>query len=137
VRYHQEVRRKSTGLVFHDQVGYWIWNAETGEVIQTLTIPRGVTLLAGGTVRQENGISVFEVSARAGNPDFNIIETTFMHKKARTTAFTHRLEVEGDRMRYAETTLLNIYSKQNYEHTDENILRRVGPVIIGVGPDPT
>ena len=30
VRYHQEVRRKSTGLVFHDQVGYWIWNAETG-----------------------------------------------------------------------------------------------------------
>ena len=31
VRYHQEVRRKSTGLVFHDQVGYWTWDAATGK----------------------------------------------------------------------------------------------------------
>lgn len=124
VRYHQEARRKSTGLVFHDQVGYWIWNAETGEVIQTLTIPRGVTLLAGGTAIIENGKIILEVSAKAGKPDWNIIETNFMHKKARTLAFTHRLEVEGDRMSYTETTLLNIYDKRHYEHTDENVLVR-------------
>ena len=124
LRYHQQVRRKSTGLVFHDQVGYWIWNRETGQVIQTLTIPRGVTLLAGGTATVENGKTVFEVSAKAGNPDFNIIETNFMHMKARTLAFTHHLEVEGDRMSYSETTLLDIYGKQNYEHTDDNVLFR-------------
>lgn len=124
VRYHQQVRRKSTGLVFHDQVGYWLWNAETGRVIQTLTIPRGVTLLAGGTATNENGKTVLEVNAKAGNPEFNIIESTFMHKKARTLAFTHRLEVEGDRMSYAETTLLDIYGKRSYEHTDENVLKR-------------
>ena len=125
VRDHQEVRRRSTGLVFHDQVGYWLWNSETGEVIQTLTIPRGVTLLAGGKVSVDNDKTVFEVSAAAGNPDFNIIETTFMHKKARTKAFTHRLEVSGDRMSYNETTLLDIYDKRNYEHTDDNTLTRV------------
>ena len=124
VRYHQEVRRKSTGLVFHDQVGYWLWNSATGEVIQTMTIPRGVTLLAGGKVMVEKDGTVFEVSAQAGNPDWNIIETTFMHKKARTRAFTHRLEVRGNRMSYAETTLLDIYGKRDYEHTDENVLHR-------------
>ena len=125
VRYHQEVRRKSTGLVFHDQVGYWLWNPVSGEVIQTLTIPRGVTLLAGGKASVEDDKTVFEVSATAGNPDWDIIETTFMHKKARTKAFTHRLEVSGDRMSYSETTLLDIYGKRDYEHTDDNTLTRV------------
>lgn len=125
VRYHQEVRRKSTGLVFHDQVGYWLWNPVSGEVIQTLTIPRGVTLLAGGKASVEDDKTVFEVSATAGNPDWDIIETTFMHKKARTKAFTHRLEVSGDRMSYSETTLLDIYGKRDYQHTDDNTLTRV------------
>lgn len=125
VRYHQEVRRISTGLVFHDQVGYWLWNAKTGQVIQTLTIPRGVTLLAGGKVSVEGDRTVFEVESKAGNPDWNIIETTFMHKKARTKAFTHRLEVSGDQMSYSETTLLDIYGKRDYKHTDDNTLRRV------------
>ncbi len=126
VRYHQEVRRKSTGLVFHDQVGYWLYNAETGQVIQTLTIPRGVTLLAGGRATVETGKTVLDVSAKAGNPDWNIIETTFMHKKARTLAYSLRLQVEGDRLSYCETTLLDIYGKRNYEHTDENVLVRQG-----------
>jgi hypothetical protein len=124
VRYHQEVSRKSTGKVFHDQVGYWLWNSETGEIIQTLTIPRGVSLLAGGRASVQGGKTVFEVSAKAGNPDWNIIETAFMHQKARTLSFAHRLEVEGDRMSYSETTLLDIYGKRNYEHTDENVLFR-------------
>src|SRR5262252_2451916 len=48
LRYHQTVSRKSTKLPFHDQVGYWTWNAATGEVIQSLLIPRVVAVLAGG-----------------------------------------------------------------------------------------
>ena len=35
---------------YHDQVGYWLWEPATGQVIHTLTIPRGQTALAGGTV---------------------------------------------------------------------------------------
>jgi len=124
VRYHQEVRRKSTDKVFHDQVGYWLWNSVTGEVIQTLTIPRAVTLLAGGRATTDGGITVFEVHARAGDKDRNIIESPFMQKKARTLEFSHSLKVSGDHMSYSETTILDIYGKRNYEHTDENTLRR-------------
>lgn len=68
---------------------------------------------------------MFEVSAEAGNPDWNIIETTFMHKKARTLAYTHRLEVDENRLSYMETTTLDIYRKRGYEYTDENVLHRV------------
>jgi hypothetical protein len=48
LRYHQSVRRKSTGLVFHDQTGYWMWEVATGTVIESLLIPRAVGVLAGG-----------------------------------------------------------------------------------------
>ena len=47
-----------------------------------------------------------------------------MQSKARTVAFRHRVEVEADRMSYRETTVLDIYGKQAYEHTDANTLQR-------------
>lgn len=47
-RYQQIVRRKSTDKVFHDQTGYWMWDADAGAVMQSLTIPRAVCVLAGG-----------------------------------------------------------------------------------------
>ncbi|HEX9795083.1 MAG TPA: heme-binding beta-barrel domain-containing protein [Planctomycetota bacterium] len=48
VRYHQVVSRKSNGEVFHDQIGYWMWDARSGVIAQSLTIPRAVCVLAGG-----------------------------------------------------------------------------------------
>ena len=42
LRYHQVVRRNSNNKVFHNETGYWIWDAERNLVMQTLTIPRGV-----------------------------------------------------------------------------------------------
>jgi hypothetical protein len=54
VRYHQEVSRKSTGELFHDQVGYWLYEPATRLIVQTLTIPRAVTLLACGSASMED-----------------------------------------------------------------------------------
>ena len=34
---------------FHTEVGYWLWDAATGEVIRGFVVPRGITVLAGGT----------------------------------------------------------------------------------------
>jgi hypothetical protein len=124
VRYHQEVRRKSTDEVFHDQVGYWLWEPATGMIVQTLTIPRAVTLLAGGNANIDDDSVVLEVRAAADDPDWGIIESPFMQTKARTLEFSHRLTITGDRLSYQETTLLDIYGKRGYEHTDQNTLIR-------------
>ena len=43
--------------------------------------------------------------------------------KARTTAFTLKVTVDGDRMSYFETTVVEIYGK-SFEHTDANTLVR-------------
>jgi len=126
VRYHQVVSRKSTGKVFHDQVGYWLWDAERSAVIQSLTIPRAVCVLAGGTFRgtpdPARGL-VLEVAARLGDPDWGIIQSPFMRDQASTREFRHTLELRGNRLSYRETTVLDIYGR-TFDHTDENELVR-------------
>ena len=47
-----------------------------------------------------------------------------MQARATTTAYQHRMSVSGDAMSYSQTTVLEIYGKHNYPHTDENTLTR-------------
>ena len=51
LHYRQIVTKKKTGKVFHDETGYWMWDAENQIVMHSLTIPRGVCVLAGGRFR--------------------------------------------------------------------------------------
>ena len=124
VRYHQVVSRKSNDKVFHDQVGYWLWDPATGVICQTLTIPRAVTLLAGGKASVDGGTTVLEVESKEADAEWGIVQSPFMQHKARTTAFKHKITVDGDSMRYDQTTFLDIYGKNAYEHTDGNTLKR-------------
>ena len=121
LRYHQSVSRKSTGLVFHDQIGYWMWDAATGTVSQSLTIPRVVAVLAGGRATARGTAVVLEVAADGA--DWGIVQSPFMRDNARTTAFRHRLTLDGDTLAYHETTVVDIYGRP-FEHTDENTLTR-------------
>jgi len=128
VRYHQVVSRKSNNKVFHDQVGYWLWDPADNTIVETFTIPRGVAVVAGGTLAPAADPAqelVFEVAADASSPQFGIVQAPFMFKQARTTAFKHTLTVKGDEMRYSESTILDIYDKKSYDHKDVNTLRRV------------
>jgi hypothetical protein len=128
VRYHQVVSRKSNNQVFHDQVGYWLWDPADNTIVEVFTIPRGVAVVAGGTLAPSDDPAqelVFEVAADANSPQFGIVQAPFMFKQARTTAFTHKITVKGDEMRYSESTILDIYDKKSYDHSDLNTLRRV------------
>jgi hypothetical protein len=125
VRYHQVVSRKSNSEVFHDEVGYWTWDAATGVIAHSLTIPRAVCVLAGGTYAGSGSGAevVLEVAAELGDPDWGIIQSPFMRDNARTVAFRHRITVSGDTLDYSETTVLDIYGR-SFDHTDENSLSR-------------
>ncbi|PCI33918.1 MAG: hypothetical protein COB54_02650 [Alphaproteobacteria bacterium] len=126
VHYHQVVRRQSTGKVFHDETGYWMWDAAAKVIMHSLVIPRGVGLLAGGQhegPKNAKGEMVLKVSAGTANPEWPIMQSPFMVKKARTTAFEHQITVTGDSLSYFEKTTLDIYGR-TFDHTDENILIR-------------
>ena len=121
VRYLQIVKRKSNNQVFHDQAGYFMWDKKEGIIIQSLTIPRGVCVLAGGSYKKSGEQHIFEVKAEWGDKNWGIIEQPFMTKKASTRSFRHKLIVEANTLKYSETTVLNIYGK-TFEHTDKNEL---------------
>jgi hypothetical protein len=118
------VRKQKNGQIFHDQIGHWIYEPSTGLVMHSLTIPRGICLLAGGKLAQNSDETIFEVEAKVGNETFGIVQSPFMVDKAKTTKFTQKLTVNATRLSYSETTMVDIYGK-TFTHTDDNVLERV------------
>ncbi len=126
VRYHQKVFRKSDNQQFHDQLGYWLWDSQNNIVMHSISIPRGVTLVAGGYFDPaliQNDSVLLKVSAEE-NGEWNIAQSPFMKENARTTAFKLNLKVDVNNMSYSQTTVLNIYEKV-FDHTDKSSLTRL------------
>lgn len=123
VRYHQAIFRKSDKEQFHDEIGYWIWNAANKTIMQSLLIPRAVGLLAGGKITESKGAITFKVGAGVENKDWGIVQSPFMQKKAKTLQFAHTVTVKDKTMTYTESTKLEIYGK-TFDHTDGNTLTR-------------
>lgn len=124
LHYHQIVRRKSDGAVFHNETGYWMWDRQAGTVMHSLVIPRAVCVLAGGTYAGEkdpDGRTILEVAASIDDESWRIVQSPFMQENASTTAFRHKVVVGNGRLSYAETTMVDIYGKR-VEHTDRNEL---------------
>lgn len=127
VHYRQIVKRKSTDDIFHDETGYWMWDSKEGIVMHSLTIPRGVCVLAGGKYSATSDLQGrvnIKVSASIENKDWQIIQSPFMLKNARTTEFHQNLIISNNTLSFAETTMLEIYGKV-FEHTDQNELTRL------------
>ena len=126
LHYRQIVKRKSNDQIFHDETGYWMWDANTGVIMHSLTIPRGVSVLAGGKYNggiTTEGSIVLEVSAGLNDKDWQIIQSPFMQKNARTTEFHQELIITNKLLTFAETTMVEIYGKI-FVHTDQNELIR-------------
>lgn len=124
LHYRQIVSRKSDAEVFHDETGYWMWDAAATTIMHSLVIPRAVCVLAGGTYmndKSSDGTVTIEVSASLDNPDWTILQSPFMRENAKTTKFMQRLEMKADQLAFSETTSLEIYGKK-FEHTDRNDL---------------
>lgn len=127
LRYHQKVYRSSNQQQFHDQIGYWIWDSAEQQLMYTLTIPRGVALVAGGafdmaTIKSDERAATLSVAAADGS-DWSVAQSPFMRSKAKTTGYNLELSVDGDSLKYAQTIMLDIYGKA-FTHTDNSQLQR-------------
>lgn len=128
IHYHQVVMDKADDEPIHDQTGYWLWDAEAGVIMHSLAIPRGVSLIAGGTYNGESnsdGSITLNVSAAIDDEQWKIIQSPFMSQKAETKSFVLSLTVSSDQLSYDQTTMVDIYDKM-FEHTDKNCLTRKG-----------
>src|SRR5450432_3431595 len=76
LRYHVHIVKPDEVETFHDQVGYWLWEAATQTVTHTLAIPRAQVLLASGTAAPD--AQDFEVTAALGSQTYGILSSSFL-----------------------------------------------------------
>ena len=120
VHYVLSVTRTTDNAAIHHQTGYWLWDKAKDEVVHSIAIPRAVCVLATGSAT----MSPTAVVLRVATDESGVVQTNFMHKKAKTTSFKMEMKLEGDILHYAETTMVDIYGN-SFEHTDTNTLNRV------------
>jgi len=121
LHYVLSVTRIRDGAAIHHQTGYWHWDKVKDEVMHSIAIPRAVCVVAiGKAVTSEDGTIEIKVVAE----EDGVVQTDFMHKKAKTTSFANTIRLKGDELHYFETTMVDIYGN-SFEHTDTNTLYRV------------
>jgi hypothetical protein len=125
LRYHIHINTPEELITFHDQVGYWLWEPATGLIMQSLAIPRGQVVLAGGTAKPDD--ERISVEARRGDTRFGICSTTFLEEAFRTDYYRIDITFHGeDSWSYVTRTDLAIRGKTPpFDHRDTNTLRRV------------
>ena len=50
LRYATTAWRINQDTPFHEELGYWLWDQSKKQVLRCFMVPRGVTVIAGGTV---------------------------------------------------------------------------------------
>ena len=109
---------------FHTEVGYWLWDAATGEVLRGFVVPRGITVLAGGTAQAD--ATTFRLAATNGGVPYGIGENQYLAKNGSTLSYEVTITIGDGTWSYEELALLKMPEFADpFPHTDHNTLHRV------------
>lgn len=125
LRYHTQAWRLGESDPFHDEVGYWLWEAKGNHIMKCVSIPRGEVLMAGGTM--EPDAKHFKLSAQLGSPTFGVCSNPFLDREFQTVSFDFEMTFHDDgSFSYDEVTRLKIKGQEKiFEHKDKNRLRLI------------
>jgi hypothetical protein len=125
LRYHIHINTEEEDITFHDQVGYWSYEPATGLVMQSLTIPRGQSLLAAGQANADG--SGLTVAARRGETGYGIVSTAFLEHAFRTDSYELAVTFNADgSWSYISDTMLSVRGQaEAFRHRDRNTLAKV------------
>lgn len=125
--YSRTAWRLNEDTPFHEQIGYWHWDAQAKQVFHAFMIPRGMTVLAGGVV--ETGARVLKLSAELGSPTFGICSNPFLDREFKTVKYNSTLTlIDDSTYSYEEDTQILLKGrKEVFHHIDKNTLKKVKP----------
>jgi hypothetical protein len=125
LRYHIHINTPEEDITFHDQVGYWLWEPDTGLVMQSLTIPRGQAVLAAGHAKPHDDRLV--LTAERGRTDYGIVSTTFLEQAFQTDSYRIELTFNPDgSFGYVLETMLRVRGQPGvFNHRDSNRLVKI------------
>ena len=124
LRYSTKAWRLGEENPFHEELGYWLWDFKAKQVLRCFIVPRGVTVMAGGTV--EPDAKTFELFAEAGSETYGICSNKFLDKEFKIVRYELKVTIHDDqRFSYEENTQLQIKGQTDiFYHTDKNTLFR-------------
>jgi len=123
--YKTAMWRNNEDNPFHTEVGYWLWDGATGEVLRGFVVPRGITVLAGGQAEADGGS--FTVTAALGDPQYPIGEGKYLTANASSVSYEATVTLVDGTWSYDETTMLRMSEFPDLlSHTDHNTMHKVG-----------
>lgn len=125
LRYATVAHRLGEADPFHEEVGYWLWDPGERQVLRCFIVPRGVAVLAGGTV--EPTATAFTLVAEGGSETYGICSNRFLTREFKTVRYELTVTIfDRNRFHYKEDTQLRMPGRKDlFHHTDENTLTRV------------
>lgn len=125
LRYATTAWREGAEEPFHEEVGYWLWDAAARQVMRCFIVPRGVSVIAGGTV--EPDARQFDLAATVGSETYGICSNRFLDAEFKTVRYELTVTLHDDgSFSYEEDTQLQLKGRPRlFHHTDRNTLRRV------------
>ncbi|MGR4890937.1 FABP family protein [Sphingopyxis sp. LARHCG72] len=125
LRYHVHINTREEDITFHDQVGYWLYEAATGLILQTLAIPRGQIAIAAGHAKP--GDKKLVVKAERGQTEYGICSTTFLDLAFRTDSYELTVDFHDDgSWSYISDTMLMVKGRDElFQHRDHNRLTKI------------
>jgi hypothetical protein len=121
LRYYTHIVKPGEIETYHDQVGYWLWEPATGNLIQTLAIPRGQIAIAFG--RAVKDATCFELVATRGETTNGICSNPFLEYAFKTVEYRIKVTVNPDgTWAYNEDTTLMVRGQSEpFHHSDRSV----------------
>nr|WP_314739651.1 heme-binding beta-barrel domain-containing protein [uncultured Haemophilus sp.] len=125
LRYHTHIVQPDDVETFHDQVGYWLWEPATGNILFTISIPRGQTLMAVGNAPAD--AKTFTVKAVRGSLTNGIISNPFLEQSFTTESYEITVKINDDgTWSYDQSTMMIIPGyDEPFNHRDRNRLTKI------------
>lgn len=125
LRYHTRIVKPDSVEMFHEQVGFWLWEPATGNIVHTIAIPRAQVAMAVG--RAEADAKTFRLEAVRGSDTNGIISNPFLEHAFKTLSFTMDVTLHPDgTWSYEQDTVMAVAGlAAPFHHTDRNTLTRI------------
>ena len=125
LRYSTTAWRLGEESPFHEELGYWLWDKAEKQVTRCFIVPRGVTVIAGGTV--EPDAKEFNLSADVGSETYGICSNLFLDREFKTVRYELKVTIHDENsFSYEEDTHLQVKGQAElFHHTDGNEMKRV------------
>lgn len=126
LRYHTRLVKPDSVEMFHEQVGFWLWEPATGMILQTIAIPRAQVAMAVG--HAEVDAKKFRLEATRGSMTQGIVSNPFLEHAFQTLRFTIEVSLHPDgTWSYEQDTVMTIPGLADpFHHTDRNMLTKIG-----------